>query len=215
MSCLQEETWLCVKCRRNIIKFPLSCVACGKDSARGITCFDCREKTFLRGLVSVGPYSLTSLRRGIHWLKFKEVKGLAEPLAKLIIPRLTAIAPLAQLQKNAVLIPVPLHKRRMRQRGFNQSLEIAQIIEKYTGILVMDILVRHRFTRTQTKLPPELREGNMNDAFALKEINKLNNRRFFIIIDDVTTTGSTLSAAAKPLKEVGVKEIWGAVVARG
>lgn len=215
MGCLKENTWLCVKCRRNIMKSSLSCVVCGKEGTRGITCFDCREKTVLKGLVSVGPYGLASLRRGIHWLKFKGVSTVAEPLAKLLIPRLTSIAPLTQLQKEAALIPVPLHKRRMRQRGFNQSLKIAQAIGRYTNIPVMDVLVRQKSTWTQTKLPPELREGNMSDAFVLKEINEFKNRSVLIIVDDVTTTGATLSAAASPLKKLGVKEIWGAVIAQG
>jgi len=194
---------------------PLSCIVCGKDNARGVTCIDCRKRTLLRGLVAVGPYGSTSLKRGVHWFKFKGVKGLADPLAKLLIPRLNIIGPLASLQKEAVLIPVPLHKRRLRQRGFNQSLEIARVLERYTGIPVMDILIRRKATWTQTKLPSELREGNVSDAFSLEEISGLENRRLQIIVDDVATTGSTLSAAAKPLKEVGAEEVWGVTIARG
>ena len=197
------------------MKLPLSCVVCGKDNARGITCFDCRDKTLLKGLVSAGPYGSASLRRGVHWLKFKGVKGLADPLARLVMPRLNIIAPLTQLQKEAVLIPVPLHKRRLRQRGFNQSLEIARVIERYTGIFVMDVLARQKSTWTQTKLPAELRERNMRDAFTLKENAELEDRRLFLIVDDVATTGSTLFAAAKPLKDIGAKAIWGVAVARG
>jgi ComF family protein len=197
------------------MKFPLSCVVCGKDNARGITCFDCRRETSLRGLLSIGSYSYTPLRRGIHWLKFKGVKDLSYPLAKLLIPHLKLIAPLVQLQKEAVLIPVPLHRRRLRQRGFNQSLEIAQVLGQYTGIPVMDVLVRQKPTWTQTKLPSKLREENVNNAFVLKEINKLKNMNLFIIVDDVATTSSTLSAAAKPLRDIYGKKIWGAVIARG
>lgn len=197
------------------MKLPLSCVVCGKDNARGITCFDCRKKTLLKGLLSVGLYSSTALRRGVHWLKFKGVKELADPLAKLVISRLNIIATLTQLQKKAVLIPLPLHKRRLRQRGFNQSLEIARVIERYVGIPIADVLVRHKSTWTQTKLPPELRERNVSDAFVLREVNELRNKRLFIIVDDVATTGSTLSAAARPLKEAGAKEIWGVTIAKG
>jgi competence protein ComFC len=215
MGCLREETWLCARCRRDIAKLPLSCVVCGKDKSRGVTCFDCRDETLLKGLVSVGPYSSTALRRGIHWLKFKGVKGSAESLAKLLIPRLKVIATLSKLQRDAALVPVPLHKRRLRQRGFNQSSEIAQVIEQYTGIPVMNVLMRHKSTWTQTKLPPELREENMNNAFTLREVSGLKDKRLLIIVDDVTTTGSTLSAAAKPLKGTGIKEVWGLTVARG
>lgn len=170
----------------------------------------------LDGVISAGPYSLPALKRGIGWLKFKSVKPLARPLGLLMIRGLTAVAPLVQLQDQAALVPIPLHRRRLRQRGFNQSQELAKVLEEYTGIPILDVLVRSKATWTQTKLPPEMRQENTKGAFALNT-EKLPDKKFWLLIDDVTTTGSTLSAAAEALRQAQGKElqVWGVTVARG
>lgn len=219
MWCLREGTWLCGKCQRKMKPTPLSCVVCKKERARGMTCAGCRKQTPLLGLISAGSYGSRGLRRGVHWLKFKGVRPAAEPLAKLLLPRLTVIAPLTHLKKGAALLPVPLHRRRLRQRGFNQSRELAKVLSLYTGIPVIDGLVRNKATWTQTKLPANLRQQNVADSFALKDAcPQLNNKQFLLLVDDVATTGATLSAAARslvPLDLARNKEIWGLTIMRG
>ncbi len=168
----------------------------------------------LDGLVSAGRYSTPLLQRGIEWLKFKGIRRLAPVLARLLVPHLTVIVPLGELRQAAALVPIPLHARRLRQRGFNQSLELAQALSSYADIPVQQALVRARATWAQTKLPHELRSENIQGAFALVE-RLPEHVRCCLLIDDVTTTGSTLSAAAAPLKASGVQEVWGVTVARG
>lgn len=198
MNCLREGTWLCRECAVHVPDFPA--LRYGK-------------KAPLSGIVSAGAYGSEYLRRGIGWLKFRGVQELAPVLASLLAPKLAAIAPLAQLQKEAVLIPIPLHKRRLRQRGFNQSLEIAKALSAQTGIPVADILTRKRATLAQAMLPHEMRQENVEDAFVLS--GPLPNKKYLLILDDVSTTGSTLSAAATVLRENYGGDIWGVTVARG
>src|ERR1019366_1795415 len=115
------------------------------------------------------------------------------------------------------LVPVPLHPRRERQRGFNQARELARQL----GLPVVDALVRLRHTPSQVDLAAERRHANVHGAFALRR------RRFLgpltpitlkglrtVLIDDVSTTGATLDACAAVLREAGVREVRALTVAR-
>lgn len=214
MGCLREDIWLCNSCFSGLETAPLSCVGCGIEQPRGKTCLECRKSISLTGVISVGKYESPLLRRGVYWLKFKGVKDVAKPMANLMISRMTVISPLQQLQQSAALVPVPLHKKRMLERGFNQSLELCEIVSAALKIPVWDIALRTKQTWTQAKLPDALRNKNVKDAFKVKAGAKISRSKL-IIIDDVTTSGSTLDAVAKPLWAKGVKEIWGLTVARG
>jgi len=118
------------------------------------------------------------------------------------------------LLKSAVLVPVPLHKQRLKQRGFNQSLELCEAMSKLTDIRTNDCLDRSKKTWTQAQLPPDLRIDNVSGAFRLKEELSLADK-IVIIVDDVATSGATLNEAARPLWEAGAKEVWGLTIARG
>lgn len=202
MTCLREGMWLCAACAVELPDFPP--MRYEKESA-------------LTGMVSAGSYGSEYLRRGIGWLKFRGVQDLAPVLAGLVAPKLAAIAPLAQLRAEAVLIPIPLHRRRLRQRGFNQSLVIAQALSEQTGVPIADILMRKHATLAQAQLPHELRAENVEDAFELS--GSIPNKKYLLILDDVSTTGSTLLAAAsafaQALADKQGKQVWGVTVARG
>ncbi len=107
------------------------------------------------------------------------------------------------------LIPVPLHKIRLRERGYNQSELIAKGISKVIGVKVIDnILLRIRNTQTQTKLNFEERKENVKDAFSVRERDKkFVQGRKFIIVDDVITTGSTVNECAKALIRSGASRV--------
>ncbi len=216
IQCLCEGTWHCDNCRQQFRPYKLVCIVCGEESPRGLTCFECSDTTPLRGVVSAGSYHSTALRRGIHWLKFKRVRAVAPVLASLLVDRLLPIAPIDQLREVAVLVPIPLHVRRERQRGFNQSADIAQSLSDLTGIQVHNMLRRQRSTMTQSHLPRELRQENTSNAFTVIAKKAKQSQDFpsiVILIDDVTTSGSTLSAAAQVFPEDVT--VWAATVARG
>jgi ComF family protein len=213
LGCLKELTWLCADCLETLRRYELTCIGCARPRARGLTCRRCQKTTPLTGVISVGAYGNTLLRRGIHWLKFKGVRAVAPILAQLFTPQLTVMAPLSQLQRDAVLVPIPLFWRRELSRGFNQSRDLALALSQLTRIPVWEGLVRARSTWTQTKLTPELRQENMQQAFTITSPLPIGTR-FVLLIDDVTTTGSTLSNAARALRP-GPYQLWGGTIARG
>lgn len=214
LNCLREGTWLCSTCQPKLPAYKQRCIICSHPQPRGVVCNACHSQTTLDGTLSAGSYSWPWLRRGVHWLKFKGVRPVADVLAPLLAKYLTAIAPLPTLQQSAALVPIPLHRRRLRLRGFNQSLDVAYSLRQVTGIPVLDILERQRSTWTQTKLPTQLRQQNVRDAFRLR-LPVLPAKQWWLLIDDVTTSGSTLSAAAATLHQAGAQQLWGVTVARG
>jgi len=220
IDCLQEGTWYCASCRFHAPIHLLRCIGCENQRPRGTTCLDCKEDTPLTGVISAGPYSHQALARGIEWLKFKGISPLAEILAALLIPRLSAIAPLDVLANNAMLAPIPLHAKRFRDRGFNQSEDIARAIGALCSIQVSPLLIRSRATSSQARLPHELRPHNIDHAFSLavpedEYKRRVAERPIIILVDDVTTTGSTLASAATAFPPAPEAAIWGAVIAQG
>ena len=119
--------------------------------------------------------------------------------------------------EDAVLVPVPLHRRRLRQRGYNQSVWIADALSACFDIRlkVEPILVRTRNTRTQTRLSREARMANVKNAFALKPRTRLDKSKRYVVVDDVFTTGSTLDACAGVLLEAGLEEVDVAALGHG
>lgn len=111
--------------------------------------------------------------------------------------------PLAAMPE--VMIPVPLHPKRLRERGFNQSTEIAKLLKKYLTLPInQSILVREKYTQAQTRLKAKDRSRNLKDAFCSL---KSTNYEHIALIDDVMTTGSTAQEASKILKKQGTKQI--------
>lgn len=217
VGCLQEGTWMCTPCRQREMGmsalFSQRCIVCEDDQPRGVTCFSCREDTSLHGAISAGPYQSLALRRGISWLKFRGVKSVAEIMAYFLVPKLWLMAPLEQLQTEALIVPMPLSARRLRQRGFNQSQELANHLSRLTNIPVSSPLARTRATHAQTQLPHELRKQNVAEAFAVT--GDIPPAKYILLLDDVATTGSTLSSAAAALQTSSSAQMWGLTVARG
>ena len=220
IDCLCEDTWYCERCRARAPIAVQSCIICKTERPRGTTCIDCRQETKITGIISVGSYSSHALQRGIEWLKFKGIRPIAETLAGLIIPHLARIDSLDELSKHAILVPIPLHKNKLRQRGFNQSEDIAKAIRAMCNIEVSPILKRQKSTKSQAKLPHDERLYNMQDAFMLaistQEYSNIVTRKpIIILIDDVSTTGATLMSASKAFPELPEANIWCATIARG
>ena len=149
------------------------------------------------------------MRQAIHELKYRNLRSLAAPLAELLWDYLVE-NPLP----GEVLVPVPLHPKRLWERGYNQSHRLAEELGKLTGIpVVADCLVRRRHTSPQARaVNAEERQSNIDGAFVCRD------HRFWekqvLLVDDVATSGATLDACAAALKAVGATSVWGLVMAR-
>lgn len=147
------------------------------------------------------------LRDIIHALKYERRRSIARPLGALMR---ASGAPL--LTGAAVVVPVPLHPHRERDRGFNQADDLAQQL----GLPVAPLLRRVRFTISQIELPAEERHQNVRDAFRLARLPDPGSPipAVVVLVDDVATTGATLDACARVLKAGGVKEVRALTAAR-
>ena len=138
-------------------------------------------------------------RQLIHNLKYNNGLYLTKDLQTIIqqFPHLRKIC------QEAILVPIPLHPTKLRERGFNQSHALAQVLQETlnVNIQIENTLIRTRFTRSQTTLSRELRKKNIRDAFALCPNIKLDFKKKYILVDDVFTTGATANACAKVLKK--------------
>ena len=144
----------------------------------------------------------------VHDLKYRYVRIAVPYMAQLLA---------AYLERNPypadIYCPIPLHRRRERSRGFNQSELLARELSQLTGVPVdTAVLRRTRNTPPQVSIEtPEGRRRNITDAFEC-QANMQGLR--IILIDDVATTGSTMSACANALKDAGAASVWGLVFAR-
>jgi ComF family protein len=121
------------------------------------------------------------------------------------------------LPKQALLVPVPLHPKRERWRGFNQSEKLGRIIGRYMGWKVIsNLLIRTKLTRPQVELSGDERRKNLKGVFVINPKISIPLSAYntpVILFDDVITTGATVKEAGKVLKRIGFKNVWGLSVA--
>ena len=149
------------------------------------------------------------MRQTIHQLKYRNLRAIAVPLAKLLQDYI-----ITNPVPGEVLAPVPLHRKRLRERGYNQSSLLAKELGKLINLPVVDdylIRERHAPPQTRTKTVDE-RQSNVADAFICRD-HRLQDKQV-LLIDDVSTSGATLDACATTLKAAGVTSVWGLVLAR-
>ena len=164
--------------------------------------------------VAYGSYD-RELRGLIHLLKYEGVVPAKKILARLLAQ---AIAPLTEFMgPEIVLVPVPLHAGKRRQRGFNQTELVAAEAVRFLGNkrfrLETGVLARRRNTESQIGLTRHQRRENMRGAFAVSRRDAVNDREI-LLVDDVFTTGTTVSECSKVLLRAGASKIWVATVAR-
>ncbi len=181
----------------------------------GKTCGSCRKSKKLNGLYCAVSYENFIAEKLIRHFKYEPyIKELAKPLSSLIIANLSLLNKLDSFNP-FLLIPVPLHQKKLKQRGFNQAEELAKELSKNLKIpIITDVLIKIKQTPAQMELKKEEREKNIKGVFFCQNPGLIRGRKI-LLVDDVLTTGSTLEECACTLKGAGAKEVWGMVVARG
>jgi ComF family protein len=163
-----------------------------------------------------GSYS-GGLRDLIHLLKYERVRPAANVLGRMLSEVIAGMAS-NFAASDVLVVPVPLHVRKLRERGFNQSELIAKAALKLNPagdrvMLCPKALERRRETRSQIGLSSHQRRENMRGAFAVTDPDQVYGHEI-LLVDDVLTTGTTASECARVLRRAGASKIWVATVAR-
>ena len=219
LVCGRYGVWLCQPC---LDSFPLQkfflCPGCLKPSFQGQTHPDCQKNTALDGLLVASDWQFKPLKTLIHSLKYNFATDISPILAELIVKRIDQSVWFKKIikDKKVTLAPVPLHRTKLRQRGFNQSALIAECLaEKFALKLSLELLRKNKNTLPQAKLSGAKRRKNIVGAYQVDE-KLLGGNETLIILDDVITTGSTLNECAKAVKQIyPLTSVWALAVAKG
>jgi len=209
VGCNTEGFLLCKKCEKNIIKIGEQvCPSCLRLNKNGKICQKCAKNFEINGVLVGAYFEEGPIKEMIHNFKYNHALELKKNLAKIMVNALPADL------KIDVITFAPLHHQRLAERGFNQAEILAQEVSKNIKIPSEELLVKTRYTKRQVGLSGKKRRTNLEGVFKVHKAESLKGKRI-LIVDDVTTTGATLNECAKVLKNAGVKEVWGLVVARG
>ena len=210
VGCGKEGSFICDSCLRfQPLIMPPVCPLCGRPQASGILCPDCiRWRAAIDGIRS--PFRFEGvIQQAVYQLKYRNLRSIAPMLAKFLFNFIeTNSVP------GEILVPVPLHKSRIRERGYNQSTLLAKELAKLSGLpLVQNSLVKHEKSMPQARSANvEERKKNVSGVFSISD-GRLTGRSV-ILIDDVSTSGATLDACAGVLKKAGAASVWGLTLAR-
>lgn len=202
---------LCSACWAALPRHTAAACACGAPLGAAGACGRCRRGRagWSRG-VSLGPYE-GALRALVLELKYRSRRRVAERLAELLAVESGSAG---LLEPGVVLVPVPLHPRRLRERGYNQAALLAAALGRRLGLGCEPLaLVRRRETPPQAGLSAAARRRNVAGVFAVRRPARVAGR-VVALVDDVVTTGATARACAAALRAAGTREVRLVSVAR-
>ena len=188
---------------------------CYKNTTRfGEACFQCAEQSPLDALFSATCYHVPVIKKMIHAYKYRFVESVVVPLGNLFAKSIER----STLPLPHFIVPVPLHTKRLRYRGFNQSELLAstltRLVPALQGTPLLPALQRIRHTTPQQKTRSKKeRVTNLTDAFRIPPDTDVHNKIIWLV-DDVATTASTLTECARILKEAGAKKVYAVVLAK-
>jgi ComF family protein len=195
-----------------VVTLPV-CPRCGAAAGGTGTCSSCVDREFLFDRARVLMMFDEKAETMVHQVKYKNKRRMAVALGRRLGKELDQEPDFTSVD---ALVPVPLHKKRERERGFNQSRAIAQGLgEVLHKPVVADLLERTRHTTSQTGLHLKERRQNVADAFRLnprRVVSRLPQR--VVLVDDVFTTGATMNECTRVLRAAGVEKVLVATVAR-
>jgi len=206
------------------IFFPATCIFCGKEGEH--CCQDCLSlvslashpsplpaKSNLSGLFCATSFENRVIQKLIHSFKYPPfLRGLARPLAFLIVSHFALLD--NKIYPPDIIIPTPLHKRRLKWRGYNHTELIAnQLGHAFSVPVASNVLVKIKATKPQIRLNKKQRLQNMQGVFELQNKEAILGKTI-LLVDDVYTTGATMQECARVLRQAGTKHVFGAVVAR-
>lgn len=212
-------TFVCIDCWSKIkwLKDPY-CSKCSRPlpptfkSIPTFLCPECRRQNVYFKRAFIPTLYEGVMKKVIHLLKYNKKTGIMRTLKKIIksyFDHLNSSFPCLDL-----VVPIPLHRKKLRERGFNQAELIAKVVARHLQVrLTKGNLKRTKATITQTSLDRKERRRNLREAFAVKNRDEFQAKNV-LLVDDVYTTGTTIKEAAKVLKEARVKDVYVFALAR-
>jgi competence protein ComFC len=217
--CLDEVDrveYLCPTCQSRAPRITAPfCAKCSEPFFGAITqtfsCANCEHRTLHFDAAVAAYRSRGPVRKLVHDFKYGRQRHLRHPLAEWLGETLDD--PRLRGRRFDLIVPVPLHAARERERGFNQATLLAELLAHKISVPLRPVLERIRYTTTQTAYDRAERMENLHDAFRLRKNRDVRELRV-LLIDDVLTTGSTLSECARVLKAAGAISVHAATAAR-
>jgi competence protein ComFC len=210
LGCGNEGELICCACQKGLARIhsPI-CPNCGKPQASGILCPNCiNHHSFIDSVRA--PFKFEGLiREAIHQYKYQNLRSLSE-IFNLFLKNYW----IENSFPVDLVIPVPLHAKRLKERGYNQSYLLAAAFGKVFHLPVLsDELTRIKYFMPQAQTTSvEERRKNLNKAFTCRDDRV--KEKLVLLMDDVCTSGSTLDSCAEALKSAGAKTVRGLVLAR-
>jgi len=191
------------------------CLVCNKPSFDGLTHPKCLGKYTIDGAFSAVSYK-GIVKKLIYNFKYKPfLSDLKNTLNELFYESIIQQEIFQKVYATKpILVPTPLHKKRLRVRGYNHAKLLAEGLGKNLNLKMIEILERTRETKSQFGLDLKQRKENISNSFSLSPNILISQYPNIFLVDDILTTGSTLLEAARILKKKGAKKIWGLTLAR-
>lgn len=215
-----SRSYLCTLCLEKIkLKSEPECAFCSSRSINGQTCPFCRQEHYLDFLWAATDYQESIVKKALWAFKYRFIIDLKLPLSRLLVAYLRQ-KKLDKLLENyrqqLLIIPIPLHRRRLNWRSYNQSKLLAQeLAAEFHLSMAPNALTRIGHKKPQAEIEDKIeRAKNIKNIFVSPEPEKIKNK-IILLIDDVSTTGSTLDEGARILKQVGARKVIGLVIAKG
>ncbi|MFA7685293.1 MAG: double zinc ribbon domain-containing protein [Candidatus Gracilibacteria bacterium] len=230
LNCKERGEFLCANCLTKISFLQnQQCPKCRRPNLIGNFCDQqCRKDFYFDQLIVCCQYGKNALiKKLITSFKYNFLRELRLFLATILKTQFIYLSQFINLEKNIIFIPVPIHKKRLLYRGFNQAAELSEMLlkilkndsdfgERFWDITALDCLTRDKYSEKQANLQRAERLNNLAGTITLNNsLTNLIKNKFCILIDDVSTTCATLNECSKILKRHGANYVCGLVLARG
>ena len=203
-----DDGWLCEECAEKLRALSMMetgvCPRCGQELKPGSGCLNCADWPDDGVLKARYCYGYAEpVDRAVRKMKYAGVYRMADWMGE----EIAALVERGDFGSVDLLVPVPMHPARLRDRGRNHALCIAQALSRETGVPVWTGLVRTRNTRQQARLSGQVRKAAVSGAFSVREDSRTISGKRLLLIDDVITTGATVNSCARELYANGAQSV--------
>lgn len=212
VSCRKVGSYLCPDCfARLSFSQKTMCFLCGKYAIDGLTHPLCQTPISLDGCFIAVEY-VSVAKKLIFSFKYKpfvaDVHTVMDELFYEGLIQKEALMFILSLEKDRLLIPIPLHAKKLRKRGYNHAAILGKALSQKLHIPFADVLIRGKETSVQYGLSKQQRKENIKEAFILPKKHAVQDKIVFLL-DDIVTSGVTFVEAAKVMKRSGAKKVYG------